>query len=128
MTQAQEVFFSGVWSKHQMGHFLYSNISGRCSDYFVPKDFPVSEYALDGALLPPKMDQRQGEAALLHFPGWTILTFWDRSADARGNSCASFVMRGTHNLDDTIDMAKAAFPTVWARFTFPVVHWKIERK
>lgn len=112
-------FFSGVWSKDRKGHFLYIP-QRECFSNDVPKDFPVREWVLDGALLPPNLPQHEGRAICIQLSGWTILSFWDRSADERYNSCASFVMRGVQTFEEAIAIAKAAFPGIWNRFSFEV--------
>jgi hypothetical protein len=118
----REIYFSGVWSSDQTGHFLYQpGSSYHIWENNLPRDFPVREYTLDGAFLPPYQPQVEGLATHLHINGWTLLTFWDRSADRRGNSCASFICRGTLDFDDMVAHCKNAFPSVWKRFPFAVV-------
>ena len=69
---------------------------------------------------PATREQPEGVARLTHFDGWTVLAFWDRSVDTRGNSHSTFVLRGTHAYDDAVRLAREAFPRVWSRYTFTV--------
>lgn len=64
--------------------------------------------------------QQQGAAKLTHEHGWTAVDFWDRSVDPRPNSHSVFAKAGTHSFEDMMAWAKAAFPWVFARFTFEV--------
>jgi len=66
--------------------------------------------------------QVQGHARLTHHNGWTILAFWDRTGDSRGNSNSAFLEQGEHSFDEMVAKAKATFPKIWERFTFEVTH------
>lgn len=99
------------------GHFLY-DIHGavvRPSQLL-----PESLRCLDGTLLPDG-PQREGLAQLVHGDGWTVLAFWDRSADPRPNSNSAFLLRGRHDFPTAVSLARHAFPAIWRRFDFPVV-------
>lgn len=62
----------------------------------------------------------EGEAALNHIEGWTILSFWDRSVDKRGGCNSNFVALGTHDYTTMRAIAATQFPSVWKRFKFEV--------
>jgi hypothetical protein len=64
--------------------------------------------------------ETEGEAALHHVDGWTVLSFWDRSVDARGACNSNFVARGTHTYPIMCAIAEAQFPEVWNRYKFEV--------
>jgi hypothetical protein len=107
------------------GHFLWSSESQRtrAGSRGFPDDFPVEPCSLDGGLLGPMHyhgPEVEGQAAVWRGRGWTIISFWDRSVDKRGACNSSFVVRGTLSFDEAVTRAKAAFPNVWARFTFEV--------
>lgn len=112
-------FYFGCSNDH-MGHFLYDP-SGRSGLTARQEDFPVAEHVLDGGLLPPWRPQVEGRATLVHINGWTILSFWDRSIDARGNSSSSFLVKGKLSFDEICARAKYHFAAIWARFAFPIV-------
>lgn len=85
--------------------------------------------AVDGGLCPGAPDlpegvakfQPEGVAKLHHRDGWTALAFWDRSVDARQNSCSVFLFEGHMEWEAVIFRSRELFPAVWARFTFDVV-------
>lgn len=120
------MYFYGVYSPSKKGHYLYlpgSSSSSREMD--IPDDFPVRVGILDGGLLGKeysKRPQTEGQAVFTNISNWTIVSFWDRSGDPRGNSNANFVMRGRWTFDEAVARAKQAFPTIWKRFTFDVVN------
>jgi len=61
-------------------------------------------------------------AALLHYKdGWTALSFWDRSIDKRSGCNSNFFAQGTHTFEEMLEIARAHFPAVMARFTFKIV-------
>jgi hypothetical protein len=62
----------------------------------------------------------EGEAALHHVDGWTVLALWDRSVDERGACNSNFVARGTHEYVIMRAIAEAQFPDVWKRFKFEI--------
>lgn len=64
--------------------------------------------------------EAEGEAALHHIDGWTVLALWDRSVDDRHGSNSNFVARGTHDYATMRAIAEARFPDVWCRFTFEI--------
>jgi hypothetical protein len=117
-------FYFGRIPEDYSGHILYDqNLRPVRSEE--PRDLPFSSCILDGGLLPPYRPQTEGRAMLIHFLGmpespsiWTVLTFWDRSVDHRGNSCSAFVFRGNLTFTDACTKAREVFPRVWQRFTF----------
>lgn len=118
MPRRDDAYYFGCWAKNNLGHFLYAP-DGRgwyTREEELPRDFPVKPHVLDGALLGlDGLPQREGEATFGHLNGWTLLSFWDRSADRRGASSSSFVLRGEHTFEVAVAAARAAFPSVWAR-------------
>jgi hypothetical protein len=82
----------------------------------------------DGGLVPPgTRDRRAPEGlAAIHLArdergtNWTAIAFWDYSVDGRPGSNSVFVFDEAIDFDRGIALAKAAFPTVWARFKFEV--------
>jgi hypothetical protein len=115
---AKHVIYYGCWS--QPGHFCWKP-DGRWTANQHPS--PWDNFY---ALCPGYVDtynmgaQAQGEAALHHKEGWTALAFWDRSVDQRFNCVSVFMMYGTLTGPDAIAAARAAFPTIWARYKFQV--------
>jgi hypothetical protein len=62
----------------------------------------------------------EGEAKVTHLSGWTILSFLDFSVDRRPGSHSTFALRGQHDYEHAISLARAAFPRVFERFAFEV--------
>lgn len=120
------IFYFGCWGG--TGHFLWTRDA--LSAERVRHPWGVGRRGLDGALAPgfrdPRRgevapeDQHQGAAALVHRDGWTALAFWDRSVDHRAGSNSVFLAPGTLTADEMIKLARETFPSVWARFMFPV--------
>lgn len=114
--------YFGCWGD-QPGHDLRSSDGLRHSR--LPFGYPakLEGRALDGGFTPPvSMTTRipNGLAVLHHASEWTVLSFWDNSIDSRPGSHSTFVSRGTLSFEDAVERAKAAFPSVWKRFTFEV--------
>lgn len=63
----------------------------------------------------------EGVVRVHQLDGWTALAMWDRSLDPRGNCLSVFFVRGAHTFATGLAAARAAFPTVFGRFRFPVV-------
>lgn len=73
---------------------------------------------------PDLMDYRaeapQGQAALIHEKGWTLIAYWDRSQDERGNSNSAFAAEGDYTFEDLLTAAKEQWPWVFERQAFEV--------
>lgn len=122
---AIEAYHFGCWD--EPGHGWHQ----RDNDYIPQRDVvrrvgPEIHPRIDGGFCPgapapsdrlqrPTRSQVQGEAALHHLAGWTVLALWDRSVDTRGGSNAAFVALGTHDFTTMCAIAEAQFPTPWAR-------------
>jgi hypothetical protein len=113
-------YYFGCWSKERGGHYLYGPGGSNMSRGALPADFPVTLSALDGALLGYQKRETEGEAALAHIGGWTIVSFWDRSGDSRHNSSSGFVVRGLLAFAEVLAIGAAIFPEIASRWTFPI--------
>jgi hypothetical protein len=116
--KTRDLYYFGAWSKDNLGHFLYApggSTSRRHED-----ELPFDHCILDASLLDRRKPQEEGRYRMVVMSGWTVLTFWDRSADSRLGSNSAFVARGVHHAKDLIDMAREAFPSVFERFKFPL--------
>jgi hypothetical protein len=120
MVEIVTCYYFGKYSKDSYnGHVLYAG-NRQVHDYDLPDDFPIRYPILDGGLLPPKMPQTQGRAELIRLREWTIITFWDRSADTRGQSNSAFVIRGALDFTEAVRLAMKFYPQIWERFGFEV--------
>ncbi len=78
-------------------------------------------WEIDSRYCPPKSDgQTQGAARLSKVNDWTVLAWWDRTGDARGNSNSCIVARGEHGFDEMLALANQHFPGLMQRQTAPV--------
>lgn len=75
---------------------------------------------MEGGKRHHEVKQVEGHAKLTHHKGWTILSFWDRTGDSRGNSNSAFIEQGEHSFDDMVEKAKKEYGWIWERFTFEV--------
>ena len=122
------------------GHFLFvSDGSERgfrpCRWNETPEPFGVDGRKLDGGYAPGprKADwwypdgayQIQSLGQLHHVDGWTVLSMWDRSVDARMGCNSSFLIRGKHTFNEMVALAAKHFPEVWKRINdaAPVREW-----
>lgn len=63
----------------------------------------------------PEADQEQSACKLTHRRGWTVLAFWDRTGDARGNSNSAFIAEGALGFEEMLAAAREHFPELLAR-------------
>ncbi len=121
-----KLLYYGCWPGAGVGHGLYE--PGGKSIYL--RLHPLSN-SMDSGFLTmagaPDKEDRQGWVYVTRIgTAWTILSFWDRSGDHRGNSNSNFVADGMHSYDEVMEAARAQFPTVFARATFPIVRAHID--
>lgn len=115
-----EVLYFGCEDAGHLGHYLYD--PGFMSLYGEKMPEGLRAHDLDGEYCPKtEPHQAEGLAKLHKIAGWTVIAFWDRSADKRYASNAAFLYKGDHTFEEVVAKAKEIFPTVWARFTFPIV-------
>lgn len=122
------VLFFGVRAGTQAGHYLCDptgTLSGRAMEAMLPE--PLRR--LDGVWCHPRpmtreeirshahvrTDETQGRAYIHDVEGWTVVSWWDRSADPRGGCCAAFVAEGRRPFAHMLDLARANFPREMAR-------------
>lgn len=93
------------------------------------KSFPFQWETLDGQFAPRTKTKGayekgaefpQGEARLTYIKGWTVVAFWDRTGDSRGNSNTAFVFDAFLGSADALRIAREKFPKLFERFTFYV--------
>ncbi len=106
----------GVRGHTNAGHHLYEPGDGGCLARVLYPDGFTPE-ALDGGYChaDPNGRQPQGGAKLSRAHGWMLLAVWDRTGDARGNSHATFLVRGEHDFPAVCLRAEEAYPELWAR-------------
>lgn len=122
------VLYFGRWSRSYAGHYLFTS-SGDTARNALGGRLPESLWSgpLDG-IYPRRpefrtRDQRekddepqdQSAARMSLVDGWTVLAFWDRTADHRGNSNSAFLAPGSHTFDEMRALAREHFPGVMER-------------
>lgn len=112
MTGMPSVLFFGCWGP--AGHYLYAPRRRSVPGYYLPSS--VQPHALDGKLAPADPQQREGRARLHHLDGWTVVAWWDRSADKRMDSNSALLVHGTHSFAAVLLTAGDAFPELLPRF------------
>jgi len=113
------VLFYGCWGDRP-GHFLHASTGQRVDERSVPwRSLYLVPGARDGEMT-PRHEQDEGRAELHHLDGWTAVGWWDRSGDRRHGSVAVFFVRGTIGAASALSAARAAFPHVFARMTYPI--------
>ncbi len=112
------VYYFGAWSRSRIGHFWYAP-GGRSLDHTLRNESPFDQ-PIDGVFAPRIPTQPEGLASLVWRFGWTFVSFWDRSADSRGNSNSVFAIEGEHGQAESLSLSRAVFPEVFARLGFDV--------
>lgn len=128
MTDPRVLFF-GVSAGERGGHFLRAPGALRhASESVLRRLLPPSIEYFDGAWcwpVPRTLEQlrrpnlsgseAQGRGFVHYRDGWTIVSWWDRSADTRGGCCAVFLVEGRHRWAEAIAHARQVFPRELAR-------------
>lgn len=96
-----------------MGHYLYDTGQRVIVDWANPLPFRMG--TLDGGLLPTGGPEEQGKLHLAIINDWTVLGMWDRTADSRRGSNASFIAEGVHTVEQMRVIAERDFPIQHAR-------------
>jgi hypothetical protein len=113
----------------EAGHYMHDVWLRRSPK--MPAGCPWNDHNLDGTMQPngrkpgssycPPGPQIEGHALVHRSNGWTALGFWDRSVDSRGGGNSCFIFKGDYDFDTMCKLAAEHFPTVWSRFTFPII-------
>lgn len=128
-----KMFYFGPWDRP--GHYLFDergysvrnsdrgglpwHETGYCNKPMIdghlqprgPKSYPYDK----GTELP------QGVAALHHLNGWTALSFWDRSVDARGGCNSTYFAEGNFTFKEMVELSSTRFAYRWNKMAFQVV-------
>lgn len=115
------VYFYGVWK--EPGHYLFDK-HGRMMRKEIVLHKTIVDKRVDGGFCPPLRryddSEIEGRAVLHNMEGWTILSFWDRSADHRLGSHSTYFLKGTYGFDEAVKTAREAYPAIWSRYGFTV--------
>jgi hypothetical protein len=112
------VHFFGVWPGERAGHYRRERSGKMTNDHGDGIDGrqPLGLYPWD-VFHGPAAPQIEGK-----FWTWrhqskplTLLLSWDRSADHRGGCCATFIIHEHVTDERALDLAREAFPAVFAR-------------
>ncbi len=130
MTHSTDDYYFGCWG--EPGHFLWTTAGRIARDAGLdgPRGGPmIADTSLDcgyapGACAPRYEDPRtipNGAAVITRVGDWTILSFWDNSADKRPGSHSTFICRANLTFDEMVERTRRMFPSIWKRYTFEVV-------
>ncbi len=101
----------------EIGHYLHRRGMSHCRE----QHMKWAQH-LDGVFPPATTGYEvEGEAAMHFVHGFTVIAFWDRSQDKRHASNSAFYIKGQHDFESAVRLAREAFPSVWERFKFEVV-------
>jgi hypothetical protein len=123
-----KMYYFGPWNSP--GHHYYTEDGGAV--YLQEeRTIPWQPHQIDGKLQPGcyfergrwwhKGTEKQGQALLHHKEGWTAISFWDRSVDARGGCNSTYVAEGEFTFEQMVEMAKSRFAYRWNKMPFIVV-------
>lgn len=123
-------YFTGVSPWEDAGHYCFTpdwkivwfaDETHPATPWADPAGYPLGDSGATVAAWPEiKRDGRtreepEGEARVRHLDGWTLICLWDRSADARKGSHASFAIHAVLDSEAALSEARSRFPVVWAR-------------
>lgn len=127
-----KAFYFGCQGKNAPGHYYFwaPEPGALICEYAAEKRFPEGSplLTIDGTFmqeaparsvldLREPVEQVEGLAWLHHLDGFTVMAFWDRSADPRGRSNSAFVFEGKHDFEKMKQLAEEWFPKIWERMT-----------
>lgn len=69
----------------------------------------------DRGIWRPGFQQPEGRARVVRRDGWTLVCLWDRSADGRHGSHASFALQADLEPAAAMEKARELFPAVFER-------------
>lgn len=117
------VYYCGVPVGRSAGHFCTPAAGPRTP--WASRTDPLGDWhperdGLRAPVLPyydqPRgRDEREGEFGHLQVDGWTQIAAWDRSADSRGGSSATFAIERLVGPDEALRIARARFSRVFER-------------
>ncbi len=114
----QDAYYFGCWK--DKGHHLFYTDGNQVGYNQGPKG--IKTQSLDGTFMPERCPLTQGIAYhSILFDKWTIINFYDNSVDGRPASHSLFLLRGVMDYETALTKAKETFPTIFNRFTFPIV-------
>ena len=69
-------------------------------------------------LFPPLGLEEEGIICCHFVHGFTVVAWWDRSIDTRGQSNSAFWIQGEHTASEALEIARKGFPGVFGRLTY----------
>ena len=116
----RDVFFLGCWSRSHIGHYIHDRTGHSLMRGTMDEVLPFWLRQIDGTYCgSPSAEVRepQNRGRVVDVDGWTVLAFWDRTADERYGSNGAFIAKGTHDFEVMCEIGRRHFPSVWARIT-----------
>lgn len=123
-----EMYYFGCRSKERGGHYLWqpgwSEVWHDDWRGYKPKGLHLRNFprTLDGRWAPMDLQgsQRQGLCAMSSFVGWTVVSWWDRSADSRGGCNSILIAQGRYSFNAMLSMARERWPGLLERQPVPL--------
>lgn len=98
----------------EIGHYLYDHRGIRIYDN---PDCPWDRYSIDGKLAPQVRPVPRDRFATHHKDGWTAISWWDNTIDARPGSNSTVLIDRTLEPQEALDVARAQLPWLTPRLT-----------
>jgi hypothetical protein len=118
-----EAYYFGCWTA--MGHFWRHPTNSYMNESDIERRIPAAlHHSIDSSRCPGKVpgnpykrrfEEVEGEARLSYVDGWTVLGWWDRSVDHRGNANSNIVARGQWDFASMLEIGRAQFPHIMQR-------------
>lgn len=121
------IYYMGAWGQ-EAGHYCWLPTGQRTrrgakSTPWGGQFDVLSDSAIMAAMVPGiqhayeigREQQAEGVRHHRQAQGWTLVAWWDRSADPRFASIAAWAMEGLYTGDEAEQQARALYPEVWTR-------------
>lgn len=123
-TKLESPYYFGMWRGE--GMYLWNRFGSRLYPQHIPDEYPeeLRPGQVEGRFSPThKKDGShfdEGQAAVHHVAGHTVLAFWDMTELKQSHGESIFIMEGTLNATNALERARTFFPLVFNRFPFEI--------
>ena len=127
------IYFRGIWPGNEGGHFTFAPTGGMLllrdgkqnpwsdsigAGYLVAAGQVMTEMNSAWRDYWKKQEEPEGVRFHAQRDGWTLVSWYDRSADDRSHSIAAFVIEALLSAEEAEQ---------YARSRFPVIFWRIDK-
>lgn len=110
-----EVFYFGTGRHERTGLRWCDPEGGRCFDERMPPRIDAVYAPRTNNSGYGNQEMPQGVARTLLVSPWTIVAWWDRSGDPRGNCNSALVAKGIYSFDAMLAAGRTRYPWVFER-------------